>query len=502
MPRAALLCLVLVFGSLLLGIAGSGRPSTFIGGEVRDAQGPVVGARVRFQGQPNSVITDLYGRFQLPGRPDEPKWITASKEGHYIGGMRAGRRTLLFNISALPTEDFDKYSWVDPHPDPSAHGNCANCHAAIHEEWSASAHAGSAKNRHFLSMYAGSNWRGDPGHGWSLRDEYPDGVGVCTACHAPTAPHGDPAYFELTEVRGVAAQGVHCDYCHKITDAGLGTIGLTHGRFGLQLMRPAHGQLFFGPLDDVDRGEDAYSPLYRDSRYCASCHEGVVFGVHVYGTYSEWLDSPARTEGKHCQTCHMVPTGRMTNIAPGHGGIPRNPQTLGNHRFFTGSQLDMLRHALSLSVSTRRENQSVRIDVELRADDVGHRVPTGFVDRQLMLWIEPLEAEGNRLPVISGPILPQQAGHIQAGQPGRIFGRLLADGDGHSPVPFWRADDGHTLDTRLIPGRTERASWLVAGEAAAVRARLVHRRTWDAVAREKDWPDNEIIVFDKSVRIP
>ena len=68
-------------------------------------------------------------------------------------------------------------------------------------------------------------------------------------------------------------------------------------------------QLFFGPLDDVDRGEDAFSPLYRESRYCASCHEGIVFGVHVYSTYSEWLSSPARRAGKQCQDCHMAPTG-------------------------------------------------------------------------------------------------------------------------------------------------------------------------------------------------
>ena len=43
----------------------------------------------------------------------------------------------------------------------------------------------------------------------------------------------------------------------------------------------------------------------------ASGHEGVVFGVHVYSTYSEWLDSPARKQGRHCQDCHMKPTGTM-----------------------------------------------------------------------------------------------------------------------------------------------------------------------------------------------
>ena len=57
--------------------------------------------------------------------------------------------------------------------------------------------------------------------------------------------------------------------------------------------------------------DDAFSPLYRQSRYCASCHEGTVLSVHVYSTYSEWLASPARREGKQCQSCHMAPTGTL-----------------------------------------------------------------------------------------------------------------------------------------------------------------------------------------------
>src|SRR5262249_50050791 len=157
-------------------------------------------------------------------------------------------------------------------------------------------------------------------------DEHPLGVAVCASCHAPAIPDRDPALFDLNEVNGVAALGVHCDYCHKIAGPEKGELGLTHGRYQLRLLRPKEGQLFFAPLKDVDRGEDAYSPFYRSSRYCAACHEGVVFGVHVYSTYSEWRQSPAAILGQQCQDCHMKPTGQMTNIAPGKGGIERNPQ--------------------------------------------------------------------------------------------------------------------------------------------------------------------------------
>jgi len=94
--------------------------------------------------------------------------------------------------------------------------------------------------------------------------------------------------------------------------------------------------------------------------------EGIVFGVHVYSTYSEWLNSPARREGKQCQTCHMAPTGTLDNLAPGKGGLPRNPWTLGNHRFFAGSQAAMLRDCLKASVTLTHNRAGLRAEVEQR----------------------------------------------------------------------------------------------------------------------------------------
>ena len=280
-----------------------------------------------------STLTDAHGRFLLPDVPGTR--LTAWKSGYFIAGSRPTARPDL-RLTTLARDDDETYSWVDPTPLPGSE-HCGNCHAAIHQEWAQSGHARSATGKHFRNLYDGSDWHGQKA-GWSLLDEHPDGAGVCSSCHAPTVRDGDPALFDLRKVQGVDVHGVHCDYCHKVAGLGEGQIGLGHGRFLHRLQRPRQGQLFFGPLDDVDRGEDAYSPFYRDSRYCAACHEGVVFGVHVYTTYSEWLKSPSRRAGLNCQDCHMKPTARMTNIAPGHGGIRRDPSTLANHTFWDGSQ--------------------------------------------------------------------------------------------------------------------------------------------------------------------
>jgi hypothetical protein len=46
---------------------------------------------------------------------------------------------------------------------------CANCHAEIYREWTASAHSRSATGRRFRNLYDGTDWNGDAGVGWGLQ---------------------------------------------------------------------------------------------------------------------------------------------------------------------------------------------------------------------------------------------------------------------------------------------------------------------------------------------
>lgn len=511
---ALVLLLVVVFAAFRT--VQSHRAAPAIEGSVADSAGPVNNAVVRFKGTSTSTRSDEAGRFRLR-RPAGPlPDITAWKHGYLIAGTPANRPQPLLKLQRLPAEDFEDYAWVEPGPEPAGTHNCINCHRDIYHEWSASGHARSVDNRRFRNLYDGTDWKGRPNAGWSLLAQNPDASGVCTACHAPTVAFGDPAYYDLRQTRGVAARGVHCDYCHKVVDAAVGPprrggpvrlgvpwaapdplegkLGETHGRFGLKLLRPAEGQLFFGPLDDVDRGEDSFFAVYRESRYCASCHEGTVLGVHVYSTYSEWLASPARRQGKQCQTCHMAPTGAMTNIAPGKGGSERDPWTLASHRF-QGGQADMLRRSLKLDVEVVPQGDSVRATLSLRAVDVGHRVPTGFIDRNLILVVEPLDATGKRLPAEGGPRLPEVVGKALAGLPGRLYAKLLTDETGKHPAPFWKAPL-EPKDTRLLPDHPDRSEYVFPQETAQVRVRLLYRRFWRQVTDSKGWPDDEIVVIE------
>lgn len=515
-------------------------------GQVVDVHGPIAGATVRWQASSIQTTTDERGEFVLPLPPSTsathslPR-ITAAKSGYYIGGSTVQSNVshsppLVIHLRPLPQFDNANYRWIAPAPDDRVELACGNCHPAIFAEWQASAHAHSATNPRFTSLLHDVKQDDSPlpprqrhadPFDWSLARELPHGVAVCASCHAPTEVAGvaaipsNSAHTESArdnsaradashaDARAIAEAppptSVHCDFCHKIADISLDQLGHSHGVFAMRLLRPAAGQLFFGPLDDVDRGDESPLDLQRESRLCASCHEGIMFGVPVYTTFREWQASPAGRAGKQCQSCHMTPTGQMTRLASSEDAIDRPPQTLASHQLFAGGIEAMLRRAISTSVRWERppaRPKSLNATIRIVAEEVGHRVPTGFIDRHLVLRVEASDAAGRAARQLAGPTLPTFAGPNNAGVPGRLFGRVLADPAGQSPAPFWRPGVVEVEDSRLRPGepiemRFEFESPPDEPRIEQLRVRLEYRRFWEQVVRAKQWDSPPIIVFER-----
>jgi len=315
-------------------------PSTSVSGFVRDANGPVAGATVRLKATDKKAITDAEGHFVLSGLPeDEPVILTAWVQGYYIGGGKAGFHAGDSDIEIVLTAHGDTdnldYTWLSAFADAGYEGsgensNCENCHADPNNphaalpfsEWLKDAHALSAKNSRFLTMYSGTDMAGnqspatqyfqtrdygriplrpDPnkpyfGPGYKL--DFPDTAGNCAACHTPAAAIDAPYNTDPTAVSGVGAEGVACDFCHKVWGVGLDPVsGRPYpnmpGVLSFEFRRPAEGHQFFaGPFDDVAPGEDTFSSLQKQSQYCAPCHFGVFWDTVVYNSFGEWLDSP------------------------------------------------------------------------------------------------------------------------------------------------------------------------------------------------------------------
>lgn len=480
------------------------QPDTLLG-DVQDQAGrPVSEARVRFKGHAEFVLSDSAGKFQLnwpQGLQDAI--LTAAHKDYIISGqnIRRGGESLTLRLTELPARDDSQYSWVDPVPDAHDSDRCGNCHREIYDEWSSGGHAHSADNRRLQNLYDGSDWQGRPGHGWNLLADHPHGGTICLSCHIPTHEARGLETPEAFAAQGVAARGIHCDFCHKVRGPEDGQIGLQHGTFALRLLRPSLGQLFFGPLDDVDRGEDVHAPFLSSSRFCAACHEGTVFGIVVYKTYSEWLHSPARQRGLECQDCHMRPTGRLSNIAPGAGGIRRDPHTLASHQLLPGGQAEMLRRCLDLKTQLRPSGGLLRLDVTLRTKGIGHHLPTGYIDRHLILRVQATDQQHARCAPVRGDRLGALVGPEWQGDAGYLFARVLSDGEGNRPIPFWQPTAAET-DTRLAPERPWTGSFYFPSVAKRMRVTVSYRRFWYSVSRAKQWPDETVLIHQTVLSLP
>jgi hypothetical protein len=460
-----------------------------INGIVFDDTGPVAQAHVGVQGECGRILTNAHGRFRLPALP-RPVMLIANKPGYRIASAPSTSPVLL--LQRLPRKDNRDYQWIEPHADPAKVNNCANCHAEIYGEWKSSAHANSASNPKFLHLFAGTDGKTPMQKQWNARVEHPDGAAVCASCHVPTLQSATLNY-DVRDAKGDARSGIHCDYCHKVTDV-TDKLGTRFGRDALELLRPASGDaISYGPLDDAVRKDESFAkfPVYQESHYCASCHEGTVFGVQAYSTYSEWLESPAKQRGQQCQSCHMAPTGTMTNIAPGHGGITRKASTLASHHTL-GGERGMLMRSLAMTATAKSVNDGMGVEVELVARNVGHRVPTGFVDRHLVLVVRAFNGQHKSVDLTAGPTLPTSTGKW-AGLAGTLHAKLLIGEGNRTPSPFWLPVFG-LVDTRLKPDEPERRSFVFTNDARRATVQLWYRRFWQEVADARGWSDNDLLV--------
>ncbi|MBF0351120.1 MAG: hypothetical protein HQM11_08805 [SAR324 cluster bacterium] len=163
--------------------------------------------------------------------------------------------------------------------------DCAKCHPAQFEEWSASLHS-QAMSPGLLGQY-----------------EVYDAVekARCDICHAPMSeqweqlPTSDGNWQTNNQFdRDLKSHGVTCAACHL----------RNHQRHGPPL-RPDRES-----LSEALHGAPFRTPFFETSEFCRGCHqhEANTFkpgGKTVENTYMEWLESPAYASGKTCQSCHM-----------------------------------------------------------------------------------------------------------------------------------------------------------------------------------------------------
>lgn len=220
---------------------------------------------------------------------------------------------------------------------------CGTCHVEQHQQWRSALHS--------HTMGAGIAWQFELlGPGESNR---------CLRCHAPlaeqkallagargwpNAPASPPPAYVPADL---ADRGLVCAACHV----------RNHQRFG-----PPAGQ---APGKDAPHGGFVASDAFRDSRFCAHCHQFPDDGPRLAGklredTYQQWLASGYAGK-KSCQSCHM-------------------PE--GKHLWRGIHDPEMLRKALAVEVRLMPgPGGSYRAEVLARNQGAGHHLPTYMVPK-------------------------------------------------------------------------------------------------------------------------
>lgn len=448
-----------------------------ITGTVFDESGlPLAGATVRIQATANEAFTNAAGRFTLTSLVrGRPVTVSAWADGYYcakVEQVTPPAAGLTITLRQVQGNDNPAYEWLSPVGEDS----CYSCKPAVTQVWLENdAHALSAVNIRFLTMYNGTDVYGNqspltrygynvdygefpllpdlsqPYYGPGYKLDFPDTDGNCAACHIPGLALAAPYDTDPNMASGVDLFGIHCDYCHKISAVSINPStdlpypnmpGVLSQEFRWPFTDdPERFQLFFGSFDDDNvPEEDTFLPLIKESQFCAPCHYGVFWDTLVYNSYGEWLESPYADPqtGQTCQQCHMpsptfVDGQPLTNIAPGRGGVERDPLTIPAHTFPGAANVEILQNSVTMTVVAERNEDQLKVDVTIFNDQTGHHVPTDSPLRHLILLIQATSPDGTVLTLLEGPTLPDwtgvgdsQAGYY-AGLPGKAYAKILIE---------------------------------------------------------------------------
>ncbi len=540
-----------------------------LSGVVIDANGPLAGAIVQIQGTPNQTLTADDGVFTLNNIQGSSSLVlTAWAEGYYIGWstidptIEDWQETIHINLRPLPQTDNSEYHWFEEEGVQGS-ASCGLCHRE-YAEWQADLHSQAAVNPRFISMYTGENVQGEEGQpviwgsdglpelpdpnqpytGPGFMRDNPGRAGSCAACHTPAAsrlPNNQNCswsgcHTSLTVERsngilqfastpinltGDAAEGISCEFCHKIGDVILDTetgmpLADMPGILSLRLYRPTTDdeQVFFGNLVDVTRN-DSYLPLLSESEFCAACHFGVFGGVVgnmtvtggdvIYNSYGEWLESPYSDPetGATCQDCHMPVSDANWFVLPERGGLTRDYAELHNHTMPGAADENLLQNAVTMTANAEYAGDQLQVEVSITNDQTGHHVPTDAPIRSMILVVEAFDANGQPLPLAQGSVNPAYSGDL-GGLPGKTFAKVLQD-DWTGEVPtgaFWRPVTV-VEDSRLAALATDTTSYTFDAPAgtATVNVRLIFRRAFYDLMQQKGWDDPDILMEQAQLTI-
>lgn len=193
----------------------------------------------------------------------------------------------------------------------------------------------------------------------------------------------------------------------------------------------------------------------------------------------------------------MPSSGASYFALPEQGGLIRDPATIFSHTMPGAADEKLLQNSVSMAVQAEREEDMILISVSITNDQTGHHVPTDSPLRHLILVINAFDAEGNRIPQVRGPQLPEWTGSgdpvqgYYAGLPGKTYAKILMERWTQIfPTGAYWNPTKILSDNRLAAFETDTSQYafrLPGDQAATIRVTLLYRRAYRQLAEQKSW---------------
>ncbi len=501
---------------------GEGVQAAPVTGRILEVDGvtPIGGALVTLQATFLQTTTAADGTYSLEVGAGSGLVIVGARKGYFntSATVSAGATGVEIRLPRVPQDNDASYAFVIPE-------DCGSCHPDQYSEWLGTPMAKAGFNTWAHDTYSGTGTAGGMGGFVYVRDSEfaaTNPASECAACHQPehwlnnlftgmVGPNDPPS--------AAAGHGVSCEVCHKIADVDVSKInfpGLFPG--AVTVTRPAgpsYHQVQYGLVPDADfsvpslmRG--SYQPQLA-VEVCAACHQDKndpaedhsYTGVISEPTYTEWIDSaysdPNSPHYATCIECHMPATDRTTLCNVIFPPLVRPAGSIRSHRIL-GTTPEFLENSVELALETEVVGDELAVNVRITNNGVGHHVPTGVTVRNMILLVEAWQ-DGNNpltqpLPRVTGSVVHALGGvgnpalGYYAGLPGRLYAKLIHDGDGNAPTFFTDAA-GIVFDNRIPALATDETDYRFAlpleGGLIRVRARVLYRRAFRPLVDAKQW---------------
>lgn len=207
----------------------------------------------------------------------------------------------------------------------------------------------------------------------------------------------------------------------------------------------------------------------------------------------------------------MPRTGATHVARPDNGGLERDPSTIFGHAMPGASDEALLREAVRMEVEARREEGALEVTVTITNHGTGHHVPTDSPLRHLLLLVEATDSNSTPLIRRAGPVVPDWGGvgdpseGDYAGLPGKAFAKVLREvWTGVAPTGAYWNPTSVVSDNRLAALATDESRYAFTapreGEIS-VHVRLLFRRAFIELARQKGWETRDLLMAERRLRV-